>query len=130
MDIIRSSLYFIVCFVASVAGAICGIGGGVIVKPVLDLFGWDSVSTISFLSGCMVLTMSCYSVGRSMLAGEKTVNAKASVRSARGIEHMIREIIGIHIRAKHCRGMSNTFKRSLGIESHGIILGTCKCITV
>ena len=76
MDIIRSSLYFIVCFVASVAGAICGIGGGVIVKPVLDVFGWDSVSTISFLSGCMVLTMSCYSVGRSMLAGEKTVNAK------------------------------------------------------
>ena len=64
MDIIRSSLYFIVCFVASVAGAICGIGGGVIVKPVLDVFGWDSVSTISFLSGCMVLTMSCYSVGR------------------------------------------------------------------
>ncbi len=76
MDVIRSLLYFIVCFAASVAGAICGIGGGVIVKPVLDLFGWDSVSTISFLSGCMVLTMSCYSVGRSMLSGEKAVNAK------------------------------------------------------
>ena len=75
MDVIRSSLYFIICFIASIAGAICGIGGGVIVKPVLDLFGWDSVSTISFLSGCMVLTMSCYSVGRSMLAGERTVKA-------------------------------------------------------
>ena len=76
MEILQSLLYFLICFGASIAGAICGIGGGVIVKPTLDLFGWDSVSTISFLSGCMVLAMSCYSVGRSMLAGEKTVNAK------------------------------------------------------
>ena len=76
MELIQSFLYFLVCFGASIAGAICGIGGGVIVKPVLDLFGWDSVSTISFLSGCMVLAMSCYSVGRSMIAGEKTVKAK------------------------------------------------------
>lgn len=76
MEILQSFLYFLICFGASIAGAICGIGGGVIVKPTLDLFGWDSVSTISFLSGCMVLAMSCYSVGRSMLAGEKTVKAK------------------------------------------------------
>lgn len=69
-------VYFVICFAASIAGAICGIGGGVIVKPVLDLFGRDSVTTISFLSGCMVLSMSCYSVGRSMIAKEKTVNAK------------------------------------------------------
>lgn len=76
MELLQSFLYFLICFAASIAGAICGIGGGVIVKPVLDLFGWDSVSTISFLSGCMVLSMSCYSVGRSMIAGEKTVKAK------------------------------------------------------
>ncbi len=76
MELLQASLYFLVCFGASIGGAICGIGGGVIVKPVLDLFGWDSVSTISFLSGCMVLAMSCYSVGRSMLAGERTVKAK------------------------------------------------------
>lgn len=76
MEFIQSFLYFLICFAASIAGAICGIGGGVIVKPVLDVFGWDSVSTISFLSGCMVLAMSCYSVVRSMIAGEKTVQAK------------------------------------------------------
>lgn len=76
MEFLQSFLYFVICFGASIVGAICGIGGGVIVKPTLDLFGWDSVSTISFLSGCMVLTMSCYAVGRSMLAGEKVVRAK------------------------------------------------------
>ena len=51
--------YFIISLLASVAGAICGIGGGVIIKPTLDLFHLDSVSTISFLSGCTVLAMSC-----------------------------------------------------------------------
>lgn len=66
-------LFFIVSFLASIAGAICGIGGGVIIKPVLDLLQLESVSTISFLSGCTVLSMSCYSVGKSMLAGERRV---------------------------------------------------------
>ena len=32
-------LIFLICFSASVIGAICGIGGGVIIKPVLDAFG-------------------------------------------------------------------------------------------
>lgn len=36
-------LFLIVNFLASVVGAICGIGGGVIIKPVLDLFGLASV---------------------------------------------------------------------------------------
>ncbi|MEG1477611.1 MAG: sulfite exporter TauE/SafE family protein, partial [Oscillospiraceae bacterium] len=35
MDIV----YLIISFVASCAGAICGIGGGVIIKPVLDAVG-------------------------------------------------------------------------------------------
>lgn len=64
-------IFFLVSICASIAGAICGIGGGVIIKPVLDLFHLETVSTISFLSGCTVFSMSCYSVGRMMLTGEK-----------------------------------------------------------
>ena len=48
-------LFFIISFLASIAGAICGIGGGVIIKPLLDSFGLMDVKTISFLSGCTVL---------------------------------------------------------------------------
>ncbi|MBQ2105458.1 MAG: sulfite exporter TauE/SafE family protein, partial [Lachnospiraceae bacterium] len=55
-------LVFAICFLASVIGAICGIGGGVIIKPALDAFGIMDVSTISFLSGCTVLSMTTYSV--------------------------------------------------------------------
>ena len=84
MTIIQSLLFFAVSFLASIVGAICGIGGGVIIKPVLDLFGWASVSTISFLSGCTVLAMSFYSVGRSMLAGEKTVDLRTGTPLAIG----------------------------------------------
>ena len=64
-------IFFIVSLLASTVGAICGIGGGVIIKPVLDLLHLETVTTISFLSGCTVLSMTCYSVGRSMLAGER-----------------------------------------------------------
>ncbi len=84
MTILQSLLFFAVSLGASVVGAICGIGGGVIIKPTLDLFGWASVSTISFLSGCTVLSMSCYSVGKSMLSGDKAVDVKTGTPLAIG----------------------------------------------
>lgn len=58
-------LYFLVSLLASVIGGICGVGGGVIIKPVLDATGTMSVSIISFLSGCTVLSMSIISVLRN-----------------------------------------------------------------
>lgn len=67
-------LFLVISFGASSVGAICGIGGGVIIKPLLDAFGVLSVSTISFLSGCTVLAMTCYSVVRSKLSGESLVD--------------------------------------------------------
>ena len=30
-------LFFAVAFLSSIVGAICGIGGGVVIKPVLDM---------------------------------------------------------------------------------------------
>lgn len=77
-------LFFVVSFLASVIGAICGIGGGVIIKPVLDLCGLASVSTISFLSGCTVLSMSCYSVAKNLSSGESRVNMKTGTPLALG----------------------------------------------
>lgn len=66
-------LFLVVSFGASVIGCICGIGGGVIIKPVLDACGVYSVSTISFMSGCIVLAMTAYSVGKAQLAGESLI---------------------------------------------------------
>ena len=57
--------YFFICITATTMGAISGIGGGVIIKPVMDAVSGLDVSTISFLSGCTVLAMSVVSVLRS-----------------------------------------------------------------
>lgn len=67
---------FLISFCACIVGAICGMGGGVIIKPVLDFIQFGSASTISFMSGCTVLAMTTYSVGKSLLAGEKKVEMK------------------------------------------------------
>ena len=58
-------IYFIISSMASFVGAISGIGGGIIIKPLMDSLGTMSVSVISFLSGCTVLTMSTVSLIRN-----------------------------------------------------------------
>lgn len=77
-------LLFLVCFFASVVGAICGIGGGVIIKPVLDAFGIMDVAAISFLSGCTVLSMTTYSVIKSKLSGESHIEQRTGLPLALG----------------------------------------------
>lgn len=69
-----SLVYFLVALLSSIVGAICGIGGGVVIKPVLDLFQLGAVSTINFLSGCTVLSMSLYSVGKAMINRDSKVD--------------------------------------------------------
>ncbi|MGL5099309.1 MAG: TSUP family transporter, partial [Fusobacteriaceae bacterium] len=64
-------LYFLVCVGASVLGAISGIGGGIIIKPILDSMGTMNVSEISFLSGCTVLGMTIMTLYRNSKAGIK-----------------------------------------------------------
>ena len=89
---IMELIFFVISFCASVIGVICGIGGGVIIKPVLDAFGILSVSAISFLSGCTVLSMSCYSVVKSRLNKESVIDWKISTYL--GIGAVVGGIVG------------------------------------
>ena len=77
-------IFFAICFLASATGAICGIGGGVIIKPVLDAFGILDVNVISFLSGCTVLSMTTYSVVRSRMSRESHVETAVGLPLALG----------------------------------------------
>lgn len=77
-------IVFLVCFLSSIAGAICGIGGGVIIKPVMDALDVMSVSTVSFLSGCTVLSMTTYSVLKSKFSGESRIEKKTGFPLALG----------------------------------------------
>ena len=63
-------LIFAICLAASTVGGVCGIGGGVVIKPLLDLIGLMPVSTASFLSGLTVLAMACINVIKNRKGGE------------------------------------------------------------
>ncbi|MCX7028241.1 MAG: sulfite exporter TauE/SafE family protein [Spirochaetes bacterium] len=69
--VLFAALYFLIVLLASTIGAISGIGGGVIIKPVMDSLGSMGVAAISFLSGCTVLTMSSVSLLRNIGKGTK-----------------------------------------------------------
>lgn len=51
-------VYFVVALLATIIGSVAGLGGGVIIKPVLDLLAYDNVVTITFLSSVTVFSMS------------------------------------------------------------------------
>jgi len=77
-------LFFLVSFLSCIAGAICGIGGGVVIKPVLDLLQMGQPATINFLSGCTVLSMSLYSVSKALRAGDSKVEMSTGTPLALG----------------------------------------------
>lgn len=77
-------IFFTVSLVASIVGAICGIGGGVIIKPVLDATGSMNVSAISFLSGCTVLSMSIISVIEAWRDHTVSINVRLGTHLAIG----------------------------------------------
>lgn len=56
---------FCICLLATTLGASSGIGGGILIKPLLDVTQSLSVATIGFLSGSTVLAMSTISLLRS-----------------------------------------------------------------
>ena len=75
---------FAISFLASGIGAICGLGGGIIIKPVMDAFGAWGVSTVNLLSGCVVLAMSVYSVARTFGRGEGAIQLRTLLPLAIG----------------------------------------------
>ncbi len=77
-------IFFVISFFSSLIGSICGIGGGVIIKPVLDAVGVMSVSAVSFLSGCTVLSMSIISVFKALRGGTAKINTKLTTWLALG----------------------------------------------
>ncbi|MFR8012176.1 MAG: sulfite exporter TauE/SafE family protein [Clostridia bacterium] len=60
-------IYTAVIFAATFLGAFVGLGGGVVIKPVLDAIGLDPVDTVSFLSSVAVFSMSISSTAQHII---------------------------------------------------------------
>ncbi len=76
-------ILFLVAIGASTIGAISGIGGGVIIKPVMDAVSGLDAATISFMSGCTVLCMAVSTYIRG-LKSEIKLNYSISIPLAIG----------------------------------------------
>lgn len=59
-------------------------GGGVIIKPVLDAIGVADVAAINLLSGCTVIGMTSWSVGKSIIKKESVIDLRISTPLAIG----------------------------------------------
>lgn len=76
-------IYFAVGIIATTFGSLAGLGGGVIIKPVLDLLGHYDVGTISILSAATVFSMAVVSLVNSRKT-EVNVNVPQSLTLAIG----------------------------------------------
>ncbi len=62
-------IYALVIIVATSLGAVAGLGGGVIIKPLLDLVGAHDAAAINIYSSVAVFVMCCVSLTRQLRAG-------------------------------------------------------------
>ncbi|MDR1509164.1 MAG: sulfite exporter TauE/SafE family protein [Synergistaceae bacterium] len=63
----------------SIVGSICGIGGGILLKPVLDATRIFGVSEASYLSSCTVLAMACASVANGLKSKNIKLDGACSI---------------------------------------------------
>lgn len=61
-----SLIYAVVILVATTLGAFVGLGGGVIIKPILDFIGAEPRMQVDFLSAVAVFAMSVVSTGKAI----------------------------------------------------------------
>ena len=61
--------YTIIVLIATTIGAITGLGGGVIIKPLFDLIGGSTAATIGFYSSISVFTMCVVSIYKQIRRG-------------------------------------------------------------
>ncbi len=71
-------IYFVVIFLSNTLGAVSGMGGGIIIKPVLDMLNYHSLISITFYSSVAVFTMAIASTYKQYKNGIQ-VNWKNSL---------------------------------------------------
>ncbi len=64
-------IYSVIILCATFLGAFVGLGGGVIIKPMLDLIGHDGIAAVNFISSCAVFSMSISSTVKHIKAKTK-----------------------------------------------------------
>lgn len=64
-------LYIIVAFLATIIGSLTGLGGGIIIKPVMDMISDFPVDTIGIISSITVFSMALVSILKYYMKGKR-----------------------------------------------------------
>ena len=72
-------LYFFITLTATLVGAVAGMGGGVIIKPVFDMLGDYDIVTISMLSSITVFCMALVSTIKQVSGGFKVTKPMIAI---------------------------------------------------
>ena len=93
-------LYFLIAIGATTVGSLTGMGGGVIIKPLMDVLNGFDVQTIGVISSITVFSMSVVSIGKQILAKAKIPYAIAVPLAVGSVvggyvgQWMLRAIVG------------------------------------
>lgn len=100
-------IYFLVAILATTIGATAGLGGGVVIKPVLDSMNTFSLPTVNLLSSATIFVMAVVSIIKQLLKRDK-INKKSI--SLIAIGSVIGGIIGqkiLRLLVKHSSNINN-----------------------
>lgn len=84
-------IYFVISILSTTVGAMAGLGGGVIIKPMLDFLGDFNLSTISALSSITVFSMAVVSIIKQVM---DKVNIEVKKTIVVGIASIVGGILG------------------------------------
>lgn len=91
------ALYFFIALLCTFAGAITGMGGGVIIKPVLDIMGHFDSASIGALSSITVLCMSATTFLRKIVKKNEKTDTKLSKLLLLGVSSAGGGILGQYL---------------------------------
>ena len=116
-------IYGLIIIAATFLGAFVGLGGGVVIKPLLDLIGKSPIDVVNFVSSCAVFAMSISSTAQHIKAKTK-INFKLIITISIGA------VTGGIFGTKIFELLLNRFdnERLKGIQ--GIILGVFLVVSV
>ena len=93
-------LAFLVCIFATTVGSVSGLGGGVIIKPVMDAVSTLPVAQISFLSSCTVWAMAVVAYFKTRgKVGEVNTKALYSLAGGAAVGGVIGKFIFNYIKS-------------------------------
>jgi len=118
-------LYFFVTLIVISVGAIAGISGGVILRPVFDLIGYHDAISIAFYMGVAVLVMSLSSTMKQISMGTKIDFQKVlTLASGSVVGGLVGQLILNHLLA----GLNDNFVQILqGIVSILLLIFVIIC---